>query len=72
MDGPRDYHANLISQIKKDKSYDIIFTWNVKYNTNFSMKQTQTLRHREQTCGCQEGEEVGTGGLGSANTSCYM
>ena len=28
---------------------------------NLSMKQTQTHRHREQTCGCQEG---GWGGGG--------
>ena len=34
--------------------------WNLKYATNeLSMKQKQTHRHREQTCGYQE---VGYGG----------
>ena len=32
---------------------------------NFSMKQKQTHRHREQTCGCQGEEEVEEGGIGS-------
>ena len=26
---------------------------------NTSMKQKQTHRHREQTCGCQRGEQTG-------------
>ena len=34
--------------------------WSIKYATmyvfmNLSMKQKQTHKHREQTCGCQEG-----------------
>ena len=32
---------------------------------NLSMKQKQTPRHREQTCGCQGGEGVGEGWIGS-------
>ena len=31
---------------------------------NLSMKQKQTHRHREQTCGCQRGEGWGRDGLG--------
>ena len=31
---------------------------------NLFMKQKQTHRHREQTCGCQGGEGVGRDGLG--------
>ena len=31
---------------------------------NLSMKQKQTQRHREQTCGCQEGGEVEERGVG--------
>ena len=31
---------------------------------NISMKQKQTHRHREQTCGCQGGEAQGRDGLG--------
>ena len=35
---------------------------------NFSTKENQTHRHREQTCGCQEGEKgVGSLGLVDAN-----
>ena len=32
---------------------------------NKSMKQKQTYRHREQTCGCQGGGEAGEGQIGS-------
>ena len=42
---------------------------------NFSMKQKQTHRHREQTCGCQAGGEVGeglTGSLGLADANYYI
>ena len=42
---------------------------------NLSMKQKQTHRHREQTCGCQEGgvwERDGVGGWGQQlQTSTY-
>ena len=31
---------------------------------NLSTKQKQTYRHREQTCGCQEGGERQKNGLG--------
>ena len=49
----------------------IIYMWNLKLDTkNLSMKQKQTHRHGEQTCGCQG--EVGRGmdwevGLADAN-----
>ena len=42
---------------------------------NFSMKQKQTHRHREQTCGCQVGEgaqEGWAGSLGLAGVNCYI
>ena len=32
---------------------------------NLSTKQKQANTHREQTCGCQGGEEVGEGWIGS-------
>ena len=32
---------------------------------NTPLKQKQTHRHREQTCGCQGGEGVGEGIIGS-------
>ena len=40
---------------------------------NLSMKQKQTHRYREQTCGCQGGEGVGDGWIGSlglADANC--
>ena len=43
--------------------YDITYMWNLKYDTDESMKQEQTHRHREQTGGCQGGG-VGRDGLG--------
>ena len=41
---------------------------------NLSMKQKQTHRHREQTCGCQGGglEEGCIGGLGLADANYYI
>ena len=32
---------------------------------NLSTKQKQTHRHKEQTCGCRRGGEVGEGRIGS-------
>ena len=32
---------------------------------NLATQQKQTHRHREQTCGCQAGEGVGEGRIGS-------
>ena len=29
--------------------------WNLKYDTNELIKETETLRHRKQTCDCQGG-----------------
>ena len=41
---------------------------------NLSMKQKQTYRHKEQTCGCQGGgvQEEWIGNLGLADASCYI
>ena len=42
---------------------------------NLSMKQKQTHRHREQTCGCQGVREVGegrNGNLGLAEANYYI
>ena len=42
---------------------------------NISMKQKQTYRYREQTCGCQGGggvEEGRTGSLWLADANSYM
>ena len=40
---------------------------------NLSMKQEQTHRHREQTCGCQGGHGEGwIGSLGLANAKYFI
>ena len=58
-------------KLERQTPYDIIYMWNLKLDTkNLSMKQKQTHRHGEQTCGCQG--EVGRGmdwevGLADAN-----
>ena len=42
---------------------------------NLTTKQKQTHKHREQTCGCQEGEVAGEGWIGSlglADINCYI
>ena len=44
----------------------ISLMWNLKYDTSeLITKQKQTHRHREQTCGCQSGQEVREGWIGS-------
>ena len=49
--------------------------WNLKYDTNeLPMKQKQTHRYREQTCGCQGEGGVGEGwirNLGLADANWY-
>ena len=60
MDGPRDYHTK--SHRERQIPYDITYMWNLKTTQmNISMKQKQTHRYREQTCGCQGGGEVEEG-----------
>ena len=42
---------------------------------NLSTKQKQTHRRRGQTCGCQAGEGLGEGRIGSlglADANCYI
>ena len=39
--------------------------WNLKHGTNEAIYKTETDTHRDQTCGCQEGERVGEGRTGS-------
>ena len=50
--------------------------WNLKYDQiNTSTKQKQTLRCREQTCGCQGGGEMWEewiGSLGLVYSSYYL
>ena len=55
-----------VCQNRKTNTYDITYMQNLKYDTNLSMKQKQTHKYREQTCGCQGGggwwrDELGFG-----------
>ena len=47
----------MLSEVKSGRDrqilYDITYVCYLKYDINESMKQKQTPRHREQTCGCQ-------------------
>ena len=45
--------------------YDITYMWNLKYDTNESMKQKHNHKLREQTGGCQGGRGWGRDGVGS-------
>ena len=53
-----------LSQKEKDKYHIISHAWNLKYDTNKLIYETETdSRHREQTCGFQGGGlAVGVGG----------
>ena len=49
-----DLEMIILSKVRKRKTmpYGIPYVWNLKYDTDLPMKQKQTHRHREQTCGC--------------------
>ena len=53
--------------------YDITYMWNLKYDTNEVIYETD-FRQRQQTCGCQEGGLVAEwiGNLGVADAKCYI
>ena len=67
MDGPRDYQMKWsMSDRERQISYDITYMWNLIYDKmNLFTKQKQTHRYREETCGCQKGEGLGEGWIGS-------
>ena len=71
MNGPRDDHIKWYKS-ERDKYHIIPFVGEIENiaQMNISMKQKQTLRHREQTCGCQGGggrEREREFGLADAN-----
>ena len=33
--------------------YDITYMWKLKYDANEPLYETESHRHREQTCGCR-------------------
>ena len=66
MDRPRDDHT-MWSKPERERQipYNITYVWNLKRHTNELIYETQSHRHREQTCDCQEGGGVGEGWIGS-------
>ena len=44
---------------------DITYTWNLKYDTNEHVNETNTDSQREQTCDWQGGGGLGEGRIGS-------
>ena len=55
MNGPRDYQTKWSKpQRERQISYNT-YMWNLQYDTNELIYETETERHREQTCGCQGG-----------------
>ena len=55
--------------------YDIAYIWNLNYATDTPICEIETDLDRAQTCGCQGGEGVGEGWIGSlrlADTNNYI
>ena len=46
--GIRELRWTGIGEFNSDDTYK----WNLKYGTNKCIYETETDRHREQTCGC--------------------
>ena len=42
MDGPRDYHTKWSKSDRERQIYDITYMWNLKYDTNELIYQTET------------------------------
>ena len=42
MDGPRDYHTKWCQSDRERQIYDIIYMWNLKYDTDESIYKTET------------------------------
>ena len=47
------------------KASDVTYVWNLQYDTNELIYETEIDSRREQTCGCQGEERVGEGWIGS-------
>ena len=62
----------IVSQVKSEREkqtpYDITYMWNLKYNTNELIYETD----RVQTCSCQGGAEGIQWEFGLADRNCYI
>ena len=76
-DGPKDYHTKQ-SKPERERQipYDITYMWEQNMTQmNLCMKQKETHRHREHSCGCQGGGGVGgwwTESIGLVNANYYI
>ena len=62
MDGPRDDHPKRSkSERERQIPHDTTYMWNLKYDTNELIYETET---DSQTRGCQGEGDVGRDGLG--------
>ena len=74
MDGPQGHLLNEVSQ--RQISYNITYTWNLKYDTKELICETERLADRQnRLCGFQQGGGLGeewTGNLGLVDATYYM
>ena len=54
-----DLEIIIFSEVSQTEKYAITSMWNLKYDTNLSMKQKQTYRYPKQTYGYQRGDVGG-------------
>ena len=75
MDGPRDFHTKTEREIQIP--YAIIYTWNLKYDTNESIYETDQETQRTDVQLPRQGSGRGRGegqigSLGLADASWYI
>ena len=72
MDRPRDYLTKWSkSERERQIPYDITYKWNLKYDTNELIYETETDSQTENRLVIAEGEGW-IGGLGLAGTNYYI
>ena len=60
-----DLETIILSEVsQKEIPYDITYMWNLKYDINELIYETETDSQRGRTGGCQGGEGQGRDGLG--------
>ena len=77
VDGPRNYHTKWSkSERERQIPYNITYTWNLKYDTNEHICETETrLTETENTFVVAKGEGAGEGwigNLGLADANYYI
>ena len=70
-----DLEITILNKVRKRKTipYYITRVWNLKYDTNELMYQTETDRHRGQTCNQKRGlGQCKIGNLGLIDANYYL